>query len=444
MTSANRPAPADPFARRRQSLMESLRDGAIILTAGHDSPRNNDVDYEFRQQSSFWYLTGFDEPDAVAVLRPGSSDPYVLFVRPYDPKFEIWVGYRAGVDGAMKKHGADAAFPIDDLAEEMPKLLEELETVYYGLGSDSVLDDLLSDLVKKRRAGAQRSGKALLGFHDPKPAVDQMRLIKSDDEVAALREAIAVTAQGFDAAMRVSKPGIHEYQVQAEMEAAFRRQGSPRNGYPSIVASGGNACTLHYVTNRAQMKDGDLLLIDAGAEVDYYTADITRTWPVNGKFTPEQRAVYDVVLEAQNKAFAIIAPQVRFEEVHLAASRVLVQGLIDLGALEGDIDSLIEQKAHLPYYMHGTSHWLGLDVHDAGQYRVDDTSVALRPGMVFTVEPGLYFGPLATESPPALKGIGIRIEDNVLVTPGGRQNLSAAIPSQISEIEELVGTAAER
>ena len=270
MTSAIRPASADAFARRRQSLMETLGDGAIILTAGHDSPRNNDVDYEFRQQSSFWYLTGFDEPDAVAVLRPGSSHPYVLFVRPYDPKFEIWVGYRAGVDGAMKKHGADAAFPIDDLAEEMPKLLEELETVYYGLGSDSVMDDLLSGLVKKRRSGAQRSGKVLLGIHDPKPAVDQMRLIKSDDEVAALREAIAVTAQGFDAAMRATKPGIHEYQVQAEMEAAFRRQGSPRNGYPSIVASGGNSCTLHYVTLQGTQVNESLHQHPRGCQVDLF------------------------------------------------------------------------------------------------------------------------------------------------------------------------------
>lgn len=441
MTSATLQPSVSQFANRRQKLMQSLGDGAIILTAGHDAPRNNDVDYEFRQQSPFWYLTGFDEPDAVAVLRPGSSDPYVLFVRPYDPKFEIWVGYRAGVDGAVKLHGANAAYSIDDLDEELPKLLEDVEVVHYSLGNDEKMDQLISGLVSSRRSGAQRAGKPLLSIHDPKPVIDQMRLIKSMDEIEALQRAIAVSAQGFDAAMRYSRVGVYEYQVQAELESAFRKQGSPRNGYPSIVASGGHSCTLHYVTNRAQMQDGDLLLIDAGAEVDYYTADITRTWPVNGKFTPEQRAVYDVVLEAQNKAFAVISPQARFEDVHLTALRVLVQGLVDLGALHGDVDGLIEQKAHQPYYMHGTSHWLGLDVHDAGQYRVDDESIALREGMVFTVEPGLYFGPLATESPAALKGIGIRIEDNVLVTATGYQNLSAAIPSQPEQIEALVGTA---
>ena len=441
MTSATLQPSVSQFANRRQKLMQSLGSGAIILTAGHDAPRNNDVDYEFRQQSTFWYLTGFDEPDAVAVLRPSHPHPYVLFVRPYDPKFEIWVGYRAGVDGAMKLHSADAAFSVDDLAEELPKLLEDVEVVHYGLGSDGKMDQIISDLVNRRRNGTQRAGNPLLSIHDPKPVIDQMRLFKSVDEIEALQRAIAVTAQGFDAAMRHSRVGRYEYQAQAELESAFRRQGSPRNGYPSIVASGGNSCTLHYVTNRAQMQDGDLLLIDAGAEVDYYTADITRTWPVNGRFSPEQRAVYDVVLEAQHRAFEVIAPGARFEDVHLAALRVLVQGLVELGALHGDVDGLIEQRAHQPYYMHGTSHWLGLDVHDAGQYRVDDESIALQEGMVFTVEPGLYFGPLATESPEALKGIGIRIEDNVLVTGGGHQNLSAEIPSQPDQIEALVGTA---
>jgi Xaa-Pro aminopeptidase len=439
MTIASFTPSVSQFVSRRQRLMQSLGDGAIILTAGHDAPRNNDVDYEFRQQSAFWYLTGFDEPDAVAVLRPGHSEPYVLFVRPYDPKFEIWVGYRAGIDGAMNRHGADAAYSVDDLDAELPKLLEDVPVVYYGLGSDQKMDQIVTGLISSRRRAAQRAGKALPGIHDPKPVIDQMRLIKSDEEIEALQRAIAVTWQGFEAAMRYTRVGLYEYQVQAELESAFRKQGSPRNGYPSIVASGANCCTLHYVTNRARMKDGDLLLIDAGAEIDFYTADITRTWPVNGRFTTEQRAVYDVVLEAQHQAFRAISPEARFEDVHRAAQRVLVQGLVDLGVLSGDVDGLIEQRAHQPYYMHGTSHWLGLDVHDAGPYRVDDESIALREGMVFTVEPGLYFGPLATESPPALQGIGIRIEDNVLVTASGYRNLSALIPSSSAQIEALVG-----
>lgn len=443
MTTARSASSQSQFARRRQQLMQSLGDGGIILTAGHDAPRNNDVDYEFRQQSPFWYLTGFDEPDAVAVLRPGHPDSYVLFVRPYDPKFEIWVGYRAGIDGAINRHGADAAYSIEDIDAELPRLLEEVPLVYYGLGSDQKMDQIVTGLVSSRRRGAQRAGNALLGIHDPKPVIDRMRLIKSAEEIEALQRAIAVTWQGFEAAMRYTRVGVFEYQVQAELESAFRKQGSPRNGYPSIVASGGNSCTLHYVTNRARMKDGDLLLIDAGAEIDFYTADITRTWPVNGRFSPEQRAVYDVVLEAQRQAFQVISPEARFEDVHRAAQRVLVQGLVDLGVLSGDVDGLIEQRAHQPYFMHGTSHWLGLDVHDAGPYRVDDESISLQEGMVFTVEPGLYFGPLATESPPGLQGIGIRIEDNVVVTAGGYRNLSASIPSRPDQIEALVGALPE-
>lgn len=439
MVSATRRSSMEQFAKRRHDLMNSLHDGAIIIAAGHEAPRNNDVDYEFRQQSSFWYLTGFDEPDAVAVLRPGSPEPYALFVRPYDPKFEIWVGFRVGVEGAMDRLGADVAYSIEDLDEELPKLLEDVETVYYSLGTDELLDKLVSGLVSQRRRAAQRGGKPLLSIEDPKPVIDQMRLFKSSEEIAALQQAIDVTARGFEAAMRASHPGTYEYQVQAQLESEFRRLGSPRNGYPSIVASGANSCILHYVRNRAQMNDGDLLLIDAGAEVDFYTADITRTWPVNGKFSPEQRAVYDIVLEAQRQAIDIIGPEVQLDDVHQAALRVLVQGLVDLGVLKGEVDGLIEDKAHQPYYMHGTSHWLGLDVHDAGKYRDGETSIALREGMVFTVEPGLYFGTQATDSPAHLKGIGIRIEDNVLVTADGHRVLSSAIPSQVAEIEALVG-----
>jgi Xaa-Pro aminopeptidase len=279
----------------------------------------------------------------------------------------------------------------------------------------------------------------LLSIEDPKPVIDQMRQIKSKEDVALLQQAIDVTARGFNAALQASRPGVYEYQVQAELEAEFRRFGSPRNGYPSIVASGANACILHYVKNRAKMQDGELLLIDAGAEVGYYSADITRAWPINGRFTPEQRAVYEIVLEAQRKAFQAIAPGAKFDEAHQAALQVLVQGLIDFGALEGEVDGLIEQKAYQPYYMHGTSHWLGLDVHDAGQYRIGETSVQLKEGMVFTVEPGLYFGPQATDSPANLKGIGIRIEDDVLVTADGCRVLSAAIPSQVEQLESLVG-----
>ena len=437
MTSkAERTAPSQ-FARRRAQLMESLSEGATILTAGHDTPRNNDVDHEFRQLSDFWYMTGFDEPNAVTVLRPVSDQPYVLFVNPYDARFETWVGPRSGVEGAVENHGADAAFPVEDLDEKLAELLTEVETVHYSLGADDRLDGLVSRLVGQRRSGAQRGGRPLLSVVDPKPAIDSMRLIKSAGEITVLERAIEITGRGFDAAMRSTQPGVHEYQVQAELEASFRRLGSPRNGYPSIVASGGNACILHYIKNRALLNDGDLLLIDAGAEVDYYTADITRTWPVNGQFSPQQRAVYQVVLEAQKQAFQAIAPGAGFDQPHLAALRTLVQGLIDLKVLEGSVDGLIEQQAYRPYYMHGTSHWLGLDVHDAGPYKDRDQATELREGMVFTVEPGLYFGPLATESPQALQGIGIRIEDDVLVTETGVSLLSADLPRGVDEMEAL-------
>ena len=428
------------FKSRRTSLMSQISDGAIIIGASHNSPRNNDVDYEFRQNSTFWYLTGFDEPDAVLVLRPHHKDQCVIFVNPYDPQFEIWVGARLGVDAAPENLDIDAAYPISELDDQLPSLLEDIETVHYSIGSDSKLDDLMMNLVQKRRGLSQRGGVHLLRIEDPKPAIDRMRLVKSEAEVELVQSAIDVTRVGFENAMRVTKPGTFEYQVQAEMESHFRKLGSVRNGYPSIVASGTNSCILHYINNREQLKDGALLLIDAGAEYDYYTADITRTWPVNGKFTPAQKEVYEIVLASQSAGINAISPGIEFNEVHIASLRVLVQGLIDLGALEGSIDGLIESRAYLPYYMHGTSHWLGLDVHDAGPYRDEDRSIRLEQGMVFTVEPGLYFGNQATESPEHLKGIGIRIEDNVVVTTEGHSVLSDTILSSVSDIEELVGS----
>ena len=439
MTSTTANVSSDQFAIRRTTLMNTLSNGAIILTAGHDTPRNNDVDHEFRQLSDFWYFTGFDEPDAVALIRPNSENQYILFVNPYDPRFEIWVGHRAGTDGAVSNFGADLAYPVEELAEKLPDLLSEVADLQYSIGSDSIVDPMISKLVSQRRAGSQRGGPPLLNVTDPQSAIDQMRLIKSELEIESLQNAIDITGRGFESAMRSTNPGSYEYQVQAEMEVNFRRMGSPRNGYPSIVASGGNACILHYIKNRARLNDGDLLLIDAGAEIDFYTADITRTWPVNGKFSPEQRAVYQIVLDAQANAFDAIIPGAGFDKPHMAALRTLVQGLKDLKVLDGSVDGLIEEQAYRPYYMHGTSHWLGLDVHDSGPYRNADRATELQSGMVFTIEPGLYFGTQATESPSHLKGIGIRIEDDVLVTNTGHKVLSSSIPSEIDDIENLVG-----
>ncbi|CAI8038609.1 Xaa-Pro aminopeptidase [Geodia barretti] len=418
--------------------MQSLSAGAIILTAGHDAARNNDVDHQYRQPSSFWYLTGFDEPDAVAVLRPGSHTPYTLFVRPYDPTFEIWVGYRAGVGGAVGALEANAAYSIDQLDSQLPKLLAEYDTIYYALGSDDRVDGIISALVQRRRGMAQRGAKPIRRIEDPTTQVDAMRQIKTNDEIALLQRAIDITAHGFDAAMRTAAPGVHEYEVQAALERPFRQLGSPRNGYPSIVAGGANACVLHYVRNRDALGPDDLLLIDAGAEYGFYTADVTRTWPVSGKFTAPQRAVYELTLEAQRKAIADVKPGAGFDDVHRTATRTLVQGLVDLGVMSGSVDGIMERQSYRDYYMHGTSHWLGLDVHDSGPYRDDRGQIRLRPGMVLTVEPGLYFGPQAKQAPDIYRGIGIRIEDDVLVTEDGFRVLSEAIPKDPDEMEAIV------
>ena len=430
------------FLARRKRLMTELTDGAIVVPAGHMSKRNSDVDYEFRQQSPFWYLTGFDEPEAVAVLRPGHDQPFALFVQPRDPKMETWNGLRAGVDGVKETRGADEAWPIGELEKELPKLLADYETVYYALGTDQKLDRLLTELTVQRRRLAQRGDKRIAGIIDPLPAIDVMRLVKSEYELTCLQTAVDVTVAGFSAGMKATRPGAFEYEVQAEMEVQFRRGGSPRNGYASIVASGANACVLHYISNRGRIADGDLVLVDAGAEHEFYSADITRTWPAGGKFSPEQRDVYEIVLAANEAGIAAARPGAGIDDVHQAALRVLSQGLVDLGALEGELDGLIEKREYLPYYMHGTSHWLGLDVHDAGVTRTGGRtgpSTLLEAGMVLTVEPGLYFGPFADKAPDALKGIGIRIEDDVAINGQGNRVMTAAVPKGVAEVEAAAG-----
>ena len=434
------------FADRRRRLMDALGAdspgaSAALFAAGHERTRNGDVDYPFRQDSTFFYLSGFEEPDAVAVLRPGHDEPFVLFVRPHDPDQAVWVGPRVGVDGAVERYGANAAFAIDELREKLPELLAGIETLHFALGADDALGRFVGELVERRRAGAQRGAKPILRVADPTPLVDRLRVIKSDDEVASLRRAIEVTGAGMEAAMRATRPGMHEYEVQAVLEAEWRRLGSPRDGFPSIVASGPHTTTLHYTSNRRRLEPGDLLLLDVGAEWDYYSADVTRTYPVDGAYTPEQRAVYDIVLEAQRRGIEAVAPGARFHEAHDAALRVIVQGLIDLEVITGDVDQAIETNSYRPYFVHSTSHWLGLDVHDAGAYRVGEESVRLEPGMVLTVEPGIYLNPEAAPVPEALRDIGVRIEDDVLVTAEGRDVLSAGIPSDPAAVEELVGRA---
>ena len=427
------------FAERRARLMELLGGGAAIFAAGHETLRNGDVEHEYRQPSTFYYLTGFEEPDAVAVLRPGHDEPFALFVRPHDPAAAIWVGQRAGVEGAQEHFGADVAYPIEELEEQLPELLSEVDTIHFSLGGDEEVQALVSEIVASRRGAAVRGGRAIERVCDPFPLVAGMRLVKSEAEIALLQRAIDVTGAGIEAAVRATRPGMHEYEVQAVLEAEYRRLGSPRNGFPSIVASGANSCTLHYTSNRRRIEDGDLLLLDTGAEIEYYGADVTRTIPANGAFSAEQRAVYDIVLAANRAGIERCATGATIEDVHAAATEVVVRGLVDLKVLSGDVEALIEEKAHRPYFMHSTSHWLGLDVHDVGAYKSGDAPTELLPGMVLTVEPGIYLAPDAEGVPEPLRGIGIRIEDDVLVTADGPRNLSGGIPSDAAALEELVG-----
>ena len=428
------------YSERRNKLMSQIGDGVAIIPSGVEKTRNNDVNYIFRQDSTFWYLTGFNEPNAVAILSPNSDKPYTLFVPPYDETFETWVGKRAGVEGATTVYNADQAFSIEDLQTYLPDLLSGTKTLYFTPDSDNDIHATITNIIASQRRNYPRGGEFIDSIKDISSLISNMRQIKSSEEIDQIKQAIDITKEGFIKAFKNTTVGTYEYQVQAHLESQFRLLGSPRNGYPSIVAGGLNGCTLHYINNDQKLMDGDLLLIDAGAEWDYYTADITRTWPVNGKFSQAQLAVYNVVLDAQQHAIRSISPGITFEEVHLIALSILIEGLKDLGVLKGSIESIIEKKTYAPYYMHATSHWLGLDVHDAGIYRNSSGSIPLEPGMVLTVEPGLYFGKLAPNVPDSLKEIGIRIEDNILVTDTGYENLSEKIPNDPNELENLIGT----
>jgi Xaa-Pro aminopeptidase len=371
------------------------------------------------------------------VFAPGSSKPYTLFVRKHDPVMETWVGPRIGLRKAISRYDANQTFDIDELSSELPKLIKKSDSVWYSIGTNSTIDQLVTNQIAERRDGRQRGGSPLNAVRDPQEIIDSLRVIKSNNEVNALQEAINITAAGLANIEQLDKPGRTEYEVQAILESEYRRLGSVRDGFPSIVAAGNNSCTLHYTANRARIKNGDLLLLDTGAEWDLYSADVSRTYPANGKFTSAQKDVYEVVLSAQQTAIESVRPGTTFYEPHHAAVRVLIDGLKDLKVLKGTNKSIEKSFLYRPFYMHGTSHWLGLDVHDAGNYSdPNQTPVTLKAGMVLTIEPGLYFPKNIEGVPKELKGIGIRIEDDVLVTKTSRRNLSSAIPSKIDEISD--------
>lgn len=430
------------FARRRRQLMRMIGKGGIaILPAALTRVRNRDVEYAYRQDSDFHYLTGFPEPEAVAVLMPGREHgEYVLFCRDRDPLRETWDGRRAGPEGAVRDHGADDAFPIGDIDEILPGMLEHSERVYYTMGLNAEFDQRLLGWVNQLRAAAKSGVTTPTEFVALDHLLHDMRLFKSRGEVAAMRKAAKIAAAAHVRAMRACRPGMMEYEIEAEFLHEFRRHDAT-TAYHPIVGGGANGCILHYVENRDRLNEGDLLLIDAGCEYDYYASDITRTFPVSGTFSPAQRALYEVVLEAQLAAIDKVRPGNHWDDPHDAAVRVLTRGLVRLGLLKGRLPTLIKNGDYRRFYMHRTGHWLGLDVHDVGDYKVGEEWRILEPGMTLTVEPGLYIAPGARGVAKKWWGTGIRIEDDVLVTPEGADVLSADAPKDPDEIERLMQAA---
>lgn len=431
--------PAEVFRARRERFLELLGDGAAVLPAAVQLVQGRDTDVRFRQERDFYYLTGFGEPDAVAVFAPRAEQPYTLFLRPRDPEREAWTGPRAGTEGAVERYGADAAHPLAELQERLPDLLRPADRIVYALGVHPPLDRLVIDLLLHFRARRPRLERAPDAIQEPDSLLGPMRLVKEPGEVERIRAAARLSAVGHLAALRAVRPGVGEWELEALLDATFRAAGADGPAFPSIVASGANAATLHHTANDRRMAAGELVLIDAGAELGRYCGDISRTAPVSGRFSAPQRTLYEVVLAAERAGLAAVRPGSSVGEVHDAAVRVLVAGMLELRLLEGEVDELIETEAYKRFYMHQTGHWLGLDVHDVGQYCTAAGPVAFTPGMVLTVEPGIYVAADAEGVPEALRGLGVRIEDNVVVTEEGHEVLTRGVPVDPDEIEALVG-----
>jgi Xaa-Pro aminopeptidase len=427
------------FARRRRQLMRLMGKGAIaILPAAPVRIRNRDSEYPYRQDSDFYYLTGFNEPEAVAVLAPGrESGEYVIFCRERDPTREIWDGRRAGPAGAEREFGADSAFPIRGLDDILPGLLEERARVYYTMGAYPELDQRIIGWVQAVRARGRTGTQTLQELVALDHVLHDMRLYKSRGEVTVMRKSARIAAGAHRRAMRRCRPGLMEYELEAELLLEFRRHGATTS-YNPIVGGGANGCILHYRDNDARLRDGDLVLIDAGCEHEYYASDITRTFPVNGRFSREQRAIYDVVLAAQRAAIGRVRAGVDWNAPHAAAVEAITRGLVKLGLLKGKVAKLIKDETYRRFFMHRTGHWLGLDVHDVGDYKVGGEWRVLEPGMVLTVEPGVYIAPGTRGVPRRWWGIGIRIEDDVLVTRGAPEVLTRTVPTAPDEIEALM------
>ncbi|SHI22859.1 Xaa-Pro aminopeptidase [Ferrimonas marina] len=426
------------FHQHRQRLMAQLPEGSVALVyAAAECTRSNDTEYRFRQDSDFFYLTGFREPDALLLLRPGQTPESVVFVRPKDSLMEIWHGRRLGVDAAPKALGVDAAFSIEELDSQLPALVNGADILVHRPGQSEREDATVAKLLQALRNGLKKGYRAPSRVQDLRPELHEQRLIKTDAELAMMAEAGALSARAHSRAMKACQPGMYEYQLEAEIQHECAMAGAVDMAYGTIVGGGDNACILHYTENSDQLKDGDLVLIDAGAELHGYAGDITRTFPVNGRFSEEQKALYTLVLEAEETAIAMLKPGASIKDANQAVLEILVSGLVKLGIMQGDVNELIEQEAYKAYYMHGLGHWLGLDVHDVGDYHHADRRRPLAPGMVLTIEPGLYIAPDA-EVDPKWRGIGIRIEDNIVITEQGHRVLTDGVPKSIDAIEALM------
>ena len=425
-----------------KKFIESMEPNSIaIIPAAHEVTRSYDSEFKFRQDSDFWYLTGFPEPDAIAVIDPSSKKPFTLYVRPRDPLMETWYGRRQGVEGAVKNYGADRAFSVERFGADMAKLLDGKDTLYYRFSVDRNLDTRILDYLAEQRVRRLKTAYPPHTIIDPTIITGEMRLYKSADEIKLMQRAADIAAEAHVLAMKKVKPGMNEGQVESLLEAYMRDQGASGVAYNSIIGGGDNATILHYVENNMPLKDGDLILIDAGAEYQGYASDITRTFPINGKFTKAQREVYDVVLDVQLQCIEFTKTGNTHLQRQEYSIELLTEGMKKLGLLKGKTKDLIKKKAYMKYYMHGVGHWLGLDVHDAGRYFVDQQakqSKPYAPGMVLTVEPGLYIPPDDKSAPAKFRGIGVRIEDDVLVTKDGNLNLTAGVTKDPDEIEAIM------
>jgi Xaa-Pro aminopeptidase len=426
----------------RSQLKEFMRRMApksvAIIPGAHDTRRSNDTHYRFRQDSDFFYLTGFEEPDALAVIKPEGDTKYTLFVRPRDPEREIWDGRRAGVEGAKSDFGAEEAFPAAEFESKLADFLDGAEVLYYRLGVDQDLDNTIIKEITRMRAWNRKPIHPPQTIVDPATIVHEMRVVKSADEIEIMQTAADIAAEAHCEAMKAAKPGMHEYQLEALIEQIFRRRGASAPAYTSIVGAGPNATVLHYINNDGELRDGDLLLVDAGAEYKGYASDITRTFPINGRYTKPQRDIYDLVLKAQMACVEMVRPGVTHDQLKQRSIEILTEGMVELGLLKGKTEELIKEKKYEKFYMHGLGHMLGIDVHDVGRYYYGTESRALEPGVVMTVEPGIYISPNTEDVPEEYLGIGVRIEDDVLCTSNGPRVLTTKVPKQAEEIEALM------